>query len=205
MNFIEENYLWFIIGGIVLVMIVIGYIAEKTDFGHKKIEKQEKPKENKLKLETEKKPPKDLKNVKLGDIVYKDAINKAGGEILETKVESINDILTEPIKEEIKNDSLSKEEIDALSVPIGEVASDIKNEPIGDVLDEPIKEEIKDLSVPIGEETVVSEEKKQDVADETDTTTDESKPNDNIWEDKPIMETKKEATNVESEEDIWKF
>ena len=28
-EFINENYLWFIIGGAVLLMVLIGYIAEK--------------------------------------------------------------------------------------------------------------------------------------------------------------------------------
>lgn len=35
MDFLSEYYLWFIIGGIILVMAVIGYIADKTDFGRK--------------------------------------------------------------------------------------------------------------------------------------------------------------------------
>lgn len=35
MEFLSEYYLWFIIGGIILVMAIIGYIADKTDFGRK--------------------------------------------------------------------------------------------------------------------------------------------------------------------------
>lgn len=35
MDFIVDNYFWFIVGGIVVLMIIIGYIAEKTDFGRK--------------------------------------------------------------------------------------------------------------------------------------------------------------------------
>lgn len=33
MEFVVNNYLWFLIGGIVLLMIIIGYFAEKTNFG----------------------------------------------------------------------------------------------------------------------------------------------------------------------------
>ena len=64
MNFITDNYVWFIIIGVVILMAVIGYIADKTDFGRKgksdeKIEKpkkenkkkESKPKENKIKIE----------------------------------------------------------------------------------------------------------------------------------------------------------
>lgn len=43
MNFITDNYVWFIVGGIVLVMALIGYIAEKTDFGRKGKTKKVEP------------------------------------------------------------------------------------------------------------------------------------------------------------------
>lgn len=33
MDFVINNYLWFVIGAIVLLMIIIGYFAEKTNFG----------------------------------------------------------------------------------------------------------------------------------------------------------------------------
>lgn len=33
MDFVINNYLWFIIGAVVLLMIIIGYFAEKTNFG----------------------------------------------------------------------------------------------------------------------------------------------------------------------------
>ena len=35
MEFIVENYVWFIIGGITILMAVVGYIADITDFGRK--------------------------------------------------------------------------------------------------------------------------------------------------------------------------
>lgn len=41
-EFINENYLWFIIGGAVLLMALIGYIAEKTNFGRGGGNKKEK-------------------------------------------------------------------------------------------------------------------------------------------------------------------
>ena len=64
MDFITDNYVWFIVIGVVILMAVIGYVADKTDFGRKgkndeKIEKpkkekkkkESKPKENKIKIE----------------------------------------------------------------------------------------------------------------------------------------------------------
>ncbi|MEI3529493.1 MAG: NADH-quinone oxidoreductase subunit J [Bacilli bacterium] len=51
MDFLSEYYLWFVIGGIILLMALIGYIADKTDFGRKDItakkSKKEKDKPNK--------------------------------------------------------------------------------------------------------------------------------------------------------------
>lgn len=46
MNFIIENYVWFIVAFVVIVMAIIGYFADKTDFG-RKIEKKEKKQNNK--------------------------------------------------------------------------------------------------------------------------------------------------------------
>jgi len=37
MEFIVENYVWFIIGGITILMAVVGYIADITDFGRKRL------------------------------------------------------------------------------------------------------------------------------------------------------------------------
>lgn len=64
MDFIADNYVWFIVIGVVILMAVIGYIADKTDFGRKgkneevtekpkkeKKKKENKPKENKIKIE----------------------------------------------------------------------------------------------------------------------------------------------------------
>lgn len=46
MEFIVENYIWFIIGGIVILMTIIGFIADKTNFTKKK-ENREKIKHSK--------------------------------------------------------------------------------------------------------------------------------------------------------------
>lgn len=208
MSFIEQNYLWFIIAGIIIVMIIVGYIAEKTDFGHKKIEKQVKPKVEKVKQEKKEIKVEDLKNVKLGDVVYKDAIKPVDNS-----------------KSSQNNGELSKEELDALSVPIGET------QPIEQITTNPkvedneflSKEELEALSVPIGDTqvtpTVPVEEMPESVKESENKpieelkiddnknldTINEQPQEDNVWVDKPIEETKNASDNVESEEDIWKF
>ena len=35
MDFIMDNYVWFIVIGVIIIMAIIGYIADKTDFGRK--------------------------------------------------------------------------------------------------------------------------------------------------------------------------
>lgn len=45
LNFIVENYIWFIAGGIILLMTIIGYFAEKTKFGKVPNESKTKKKE----------------------------------------------------------------------------------------------------------------------------------------------------------------
>jgi hypothetical protein len=45
MDFVNENVIWFIIGGTILFMALIGFIAEKTDFGRKPKKVKEEPKE----------------------------------------------------------------------------------------------------------------------------------------------------------------
>ncbi|MDD3452889.1 MAG: hypothetical protein PHN42_01255 [Bacilli bacterium] len=47
MEFISENYIWIIIIAVVIIMTVIGYIADKTDFGKKPV-KEKKIKEKKI-------------------------------------------------------------------------------------------------------------------------------------------------------------
>ena len=83
MEFIVDNYIWFIVGTVILLMTLIGYIAERTDFGHRKVEAsidKKKKKEEKLKKDKE-----TLKNsaLKLNDVVQEN--------VKEQKVEPIDD------------------------------------------------------------------------------------------------------------------
>ncbi len=42
LDFVTDNYVWFLVGGIILLMTLIGYFAEKTQFGKKTNNKKEK-------------------------------------------------------------------------------------------------------------------------------------------------------------------
>lgn len=52
LDFVYDNYIWIIIVGVVLLMALIGFIAEKTNFGKEQFKKDEKkPKKKKGKKE----------------------------------------------------------------------------------------------------------------------------------------------------------
>ena len=74
MEILAENYIWFIIGVAIILMTIIGYIADKTNFGKKEFSKRKGPENSKVQkktieeLEEEAKrpePKKEEKNVKV--------------------------------------------------------------------------------------------------------------------------------------------
>lgn len=76
MEFVVENYLWFLIGAIVLLMIVIGYFAEKTNFGKIPLnnkKRQEEPTKEKTEVQNVEKV-KSEEEIKLDQIGIADAL-----------------------------------------------------------------------------------------------------------------------------------
>ena len=126
MEFFVENWLWFLAGAIVIIMTLIGYIAEKTDFGRQDIPKREKPKKEKKKtkateeltevLETEVKP--EVQMSLATDVVLEDE-NPISSETSEEvdmlfdinesvdvqPSENVDDAFTEPLYEETNEQS----------------------------------------------------------------------------------------------------
>lgn len=98
MDFLIDNYLWFIIGGIVLIMIVIGYFAEKTDFGRKPFDGNNNDNENNKQSE---------ENINLAEIENK-RINDVLGQ---TNKNVAEDELVEPISNESTEDNFEDVEI----------------------------------------------------------------------------------------------
>lgn len=92
MDFVINNYLWFIIGAIVLLMIVIGYFAEKTDFG-------KKPLKNTSKKQSE-------------------PASKPAEEVVEPVEQTNDDIAMVP--EEISETVADKDTLEDLNVPFGD-------------------------------------------------------------------------------------
>lgn len=74
MDFIVDNLVWFIVGGVVILMTIVGYLAEKTDFASKKYREkvgQEKEEKNNKKVQEKDDTPKDIpvQDVGVADIV----------------------------------------------------------------------------------------------------------------------------------------
>lgn len=91
-NFIGEHYIWFLIGGIVLLMTIIGYIAEKTNFGKNQFMKKEKKPEKDTNKELKEGSPVD--NTKFAfdnnDIAFED--NNHDDDIVFEKQDTNDDI-----------------------------------------------------------------------------------------------------------------
>lgn len=189
MQFITDNYIWFFVAGIIILMTVIGYIAEKTDFGHKEVKKTES-KEKKLKKDVKEM---EQSNLKLNDVVYSE--NTKDVEIIDVnKVEEVdafafNDLTNVP-KEENLNVSLNGVEED-LTVPLSGKVEDVQNPLIG------VEE---DLTVPLSGNV---EEKVENIGQVVEEDLTVPLNNNTIVEE--INETQKEEKNEISNDDIWKF
>ncbi len=127
MNFITDNYIWFIVIGIIVLMAVIGYIADKTDFGRKikAEENEEKPKKTK-KLKEEKKETK----IKVEPKGINELSQKLTKEVPKETVEKNNNLqntssVSQPVNNENIDQSLFEPLTDKKSVePIQEKIDD---------------------------------------------------------------------------------
>ena len=120
MDFVMDNYLWFIVGGIALLMIVIGYFAEKTDFGKKPLsEKKSKEKVKEEVVETDKQETSEEPVVVASE---EQGINDLLGGVQEDLTIPLEDGLmeipaTEELNEALPETDLSEED---LNVPFGD-------------------------------------------------------------------------------------
>lgn len=145
MDFVIDNYLWFVIGGIILLMIIIGYFAEKTNFGKKPL--------------SEKKPKEETKEVEVPEEVEEPSVTE-----LEDK--GLNDILGQPVEEDLTvpmDDLLQvdveENEIDTL--PEVELPEEDLNVPFGDVGVKTEEPEVETPDVP----EIIEEEQETDEDD----------------------------------------
>ena len=113
MEFFVENWIWFLVASIVILMTLIGYLAEKTDFGRKDIPKKEKKHEEIKKIEekTEKKIEENKPEVQMS--LATDTILENNDE------EKIESVIQKP-EQKIS----VKEELEDLKAPFGNITFD---------------------------------------------------------------------------------
>lgn len=124
MEFFVDNWFWFLVGGIFILMTLIGYIAEKTDFGRKEMPKAEKVK----KAKKEKKKPNEKQEL----------TQALGNEEPKPEVQmslATDSILEEPVSRDSENNVKSIEDLNA---PFGDMTFE---EPI-------VSEETTDFEMP---------------------------------------------------------
>lgn len=161
MNFIVENYFWIIIIVIAILMAVVGYIADKTDFGRKEFER-------KVKDTT---PKKDKKSSKK-DVVAETVDNSDSSELLvddNTDMAVIENMYQNGVSEDSNLEELNQVEITNLNETVSEVpSSDIDQslfEPlpsIEQVFSEPVTTEQVENNV-VTDENVSSSVQEDDV------------------------------------------
>lgn len=223
MDFVQQNYVWFIGGAIFIVLIIIGYVAEQTDFGHKKIEKKVKNNNDYNKKEEVKEPIQEekLKNIKLSDAVYKN-LKTEDKNLAEDEKNIVID--NKEIKPEIKIDAkeikpeeklgISKEELEELSVPITEAGKEKKEQIEVNTEKKESKDDKTDskndknqeqpadkMTNEVSEKEEVKEEKQEEVKSASET---ELKEDKSVWETPTKPKVVKEDV-TEAEEDIWDF
>ena len=196
MDFIMDNYVWFIVIGVIVLMAIIGYFADKTDFGRKtkeeKSDKVEKVDKKKNKKEKNKKVTKIEIDAKGIDELTKGVANK------KNKKSEVNDI--------IDNVNLEQPLTDVQDMPLPTANETVDQSLFAPLSDQP--SEVIDNTV--NNETVVSEENTNDINTINEVVNDEpeSQPEDlkNIEPATlPDIEDKKKDEKVAEEEDIWKF
>lgn len=108
MEFVVDNYLWFLIGGIVLLMIIIGYFAEKTNFGKLPLNNKKKQEEKTEEQATPEEP-----EIKLDEIGIADAL---------APEENLN--VFDEVEEAVSDNNVGED----LNVPFGDVEAPTSEE-----------------------------------------------------------------------------
>ncbi len=121
MDFIVDNYVWFIVVGIIILMAFIGYIADKTDFGRKG--KDEDTKEKKVeKPKKEKKVKEKKEKIK----VEAKGINELTQEVAENNKVDVQESADLNVVEPVQNVQVNNENIDqSLFAPLTDNVNEV--------------------------------------------------------------------------------
>ena len=217
MEFVMNNIMWFIFAGIILLMTMIGYYAEKTDFGRNVDDDNKKPKKEKKPKNNKKEEPAGIpvlenidveKNIGNNSVIEntnpldEEVTNIENNNLDNVSLETVNEIneennntdtVTNDNQEVTQLENSQKEDI--ISEPvIEEVVTDIVEE---NVVSEPVTEDDITEVVEEKQEEVVSEPKIENVTTET---VEEEKTEDNV--SKTVVDDEKDNETNEVQEEL---
>lgn len=205
MDFIANNYVWLIVVGIIILMAVIGYFADKTDFGRKV--KTEKTEKNVEKIEKKKnKKEKDKKPNKI--VVDAKGINELSKEVAEKNalvqennyLDNNNEVsFVPPATDNIPTDNQQ------FSAPaVNEAVDQSLFAPLTDQNNTVVdgNQEVKEPTAVAG---AVSEVVEEEPENPNENQSEELKNIDPVTLPENTEDNKKNNDVVAEEEDIWKF
>ena len=233
-DFVVANPIWVIVGLLLVIMLIVGYIADRTDFGHKKSNDKKKPVNNNQENVLDNLKGKTLSdmvidpNAPVSEIGTNDDLNAPFGDTPKNDVYSANEDLNVPFGDDANNITGSSVTNSAMNI-----AEDL-NAPFGDPLQTPYEPNTVQTAVQVEQpietpvettpvEPIVSEPVEQTVAEPI---SEEPKVNDtSIFDVAPQSEVKETSayeenlvpeviteqldtsntSSVSSEDDIWKF
>lgn len=195
MEFIMENYIWFIIGGIVILMTIIGYIADKTNFTKKEENKEKIKHSKKNKIEEleeiiEEEPKEETREINPIEDFNMDAFEPA----FETD---------EPVSEEVStNESIVEE------TPVVENSEDLNQEEMFDIntdeeVDETFEQPAEEPQETVEEDLYVGLDGTPNAYKEDEET---EEKDENLEIELPsISSLDSELKEETDEDDVWKF
>lgn len=201
MEFILENYIWFSVGAGVMIMTLIGYLAEKTDFGKKKFEAMAAKKE---KEELDRQSKIQNKDYTEEQIVLTTEVEETiTDEVLdeEPKPEAVSKKLTRLEKIKLKKQAL-QEEKDAkelakkgVSLIVDEISAD------SDLPNEIVDEEL--IQINEEKETLETDEIQENIetVDNNEEVLDNDKESENQIVDIEVIKDETEAIPIEITEE----
>lgn len=225
LNFINANYIWLVVIAIIILLALIGYIAEKQGFGKKEEKKQDKIVDDKKEVETtlveenlnsvadnSEKDTNLEDNSLISDNIKDDTLNETKeGPLLESE-NTINNEVNNEISEEIVNNDETKEELenieelkDSNNTELKEVSKTEEDSESGESKKENNINKEEDLYAPFGDQEFKKEEDSKLNIDK-----DFNKLLENVEDstDETDVELPKiESTTKEEleDDDIWRF
>lgn len=209
MDFVIENYIWFLIIGVVLVMALIGYIAEKTDFVKEKEPKEKKQKKSKKNVEEVAVETKEEPQVEQSEVAPQPQVSQSTtttGTAMDWDLPSTIGEVSGSSVDEISNTPVGT--VSDMSDPMVEPEEMTSLPEASLTIDNGSEEEVVDLSdVTTQLEPQLAEAKFQIAPDQEDVApVEETKISSKKKKGKKKKETKETSTDDNSSlDDIWKF